>query len=208
MVFKKQRLNNMSVVTKIIYFTATLYFILTLSGCMYISGVHFDDISVDSSGHTNYQHITATDKGKIRDLSQDIINLNPSFVDHSEAYLVAYEAILYPKILANRYQLMTPPNFHNQLVNAGRRKKGHCYHFAQDMMIHLNRPYKTLTLERAMAYQGEFLEHNVPTIRAKGQNIRDAIILDAWRESANLVWMVAKDDRAFPWIRYTPRKVK
>ncbi len=180
---------------------------LTLSGCMYFSTVHFDDISVDASGHTNYRNITADDKQKIKELANAISNLSP-IVNKEEAYLVAYESVLYPKVLANEWGLMTPPNYHNQLVNSGRRKKGLCFHWARALMVHLNRPYKTLTLQRAMAFQGKYLEHNVPTIRAKGQHFNEGIILDAWRESSNLLWMKLKNDDAFPWIPYVPPRKK
>ena len=180
---------------------------LNLSGCMYISPIHFDNISVDSDRHTHYPAITSTDKIKIHDLAEDIMALSPD-VDKAEAQLVAYEAILYPKVLANEYQLMTPPNYQNQMVNAGVRKKGLCYHFAQDLTKHLDRPYKTLTLERMVSYQGKLLEHNVPSIRAKGQKISEAIILDAWRNSADLYWIKAKKDESYNWVRYVPPKPK
>ena len=192
---------------KIIVFSLT---ILTLSSCSALkprTHVHFNKISVDHNKRTHYLAITPKDLQKIRQLSKDISNLSPS-VDKTEAYLVAYEAVLYPKVLANQYQLMSPPNYHNQLVNAGKRKKGHCYHFAQDMMKHLDRPYKTLTLERVMAYQGKPKEHHVPSIRAKGQNIREAIALDAWINSATLSWVKLKEDNGYPWVRYTPRKAE
>lgn len=203
----EERLTQMKALLQATHLIILNFFILTLSGCMYISPLHFDNISVDENRHTNYQSITSADKSKIRELTQDITNLSP-LVDETEAYLVAYEAVLYPKVLANEYQLMTPPNYHNQMVNAGVRKKGHCYHFAQDLMKHLDRPYKTLTLERVMAFQGKLLEHNVPSIRAKGQDIQEAIILDAWRESADLLWMKVKDDDGYPWVRYVPPKTK
>ncbi len=183
------------------------FFVLTLSGCMYTSPLHFDGISVDENRHTTYQSITSADKNKIRELAKDIANLSPD-VDVTEANLIAYEAVLYPKVLANQYQLMTPPNYHNQMVNAGVRKKGHCYHFAQDLMKHLDRPYKTLTLERVMAFQGKLLEHNVPTVRAKGQSLQEAILLDAWRNSSDLLWMKVKEDDEYPWVRYVPPKAR
>jgi len=189
------------------YIAALCFIALSLSSCMYLSPIHFNNITVDENRQTHYQAITSTDKIKIHDLAKDIMRLSPD-VDETEAKLVAYEAVLYPKVLANEYNLMTPPNYHNQMVNAGVRKKGLCYHFAQDLTKHLDRPYKTLTLERMMSFQGKLLEHNVPTIRAKGQKISEAIILDAWRHSADLYWIKAKNDEAYQWVRYVPPKPK
>ncbi len=189
---------------KILYPCILLLISILITSCTH-KAVRYDNISVTADNRTTYQNITSADKQEIYELSKAIQALSPQ-VDKAEASLVAYEAVLYPKVLANRYQLMAPPNYHNQLVNAGKRKKGHCYHFAQDMMKHLNRPYKTLTLQRVMAFQGKYLEHNVPTIRARGQDISEAIILDAWRESARLVWMKVKEDEAYPWVPYVPKK--
>ena len=179
-----------------------VFFTLNLSGCMYVSEVHFDNIYVDQAGRTQYQGITIYDKGKIRDLSNAIMGLSPN-VNKEEAMFVAYESVLYPKILANKYKLMTPPNYQNHLVNTGSRKRGLCFEWAEDLMAHLQRrSYKTLTLERGMAFQWKSSEHNVPTIRAKGQPFSSGIILDAWRESSNLLWMKVKDDDAYPWVAF------
>jgi len=180
--------------------------VFSLSGCS--APVRFNNISVNHSGRTHYASITAVDKQKIRRLANDISNLSRT-VDKTEAYLVAYEAVLYPKVLANQYQLMSPAKYHNRLVNTGIREKGHCYHFAQDLMKHLNRrPYKTLTLQRVMAYQGKPLEHHVPSIRAKGQGLHEAIVLDAWINSSNLFWVQIKNDKGYPWVKYVPKRAK
>ncbi len=181
----------------IVFFTLTL----NLSGCMYVTPVHFNNIHVDGVGRTQYPGMTTSDKGKIRELTKAIMGLSPN-VNKEEAMFVAYEAVLYPKVLANKYNLMSPPNYQNHLVNTGSRKRGLCFEWAEDLMAHLQRPYKTLTLERGMAFQWKSLEHNVPTIRAKGQAFSTGIILDAWRESSSLVWMKVKNDDAYPWVAF------
>ena len=67
------------------------------------------------------------------------------------------------------------------------------------------RTYKTLTLQRAVAFQGQALEHNVLTVAAKGKGIKDAIILDAWRHSGRLYWIKTVDDPDYNWTKYYPR---
>lgn len=134
------------------------------------------------------------------------MGLGPN-IDKTEASFVAREAVLYPKYLANEYKLVGPPNTHVVMVNTGQRKRGHCYHFASDMKDHIveGRTYNTLTLQRAVANQGQRYEHNVLTVAAKDKGIKDAIILDPWRNSADLYWVKTADDPLYYWEQYERR---
>lgn len=185
---------------------ALLSFIL--SACNPISyDVSYDNVSFDPAiNRTVVSAISSTDRNKIRSLTYDIMQLGPD-IDREEASFVAREAVLYPKYLANEYQLTGPPNAHNVLVNTGKRKRGLCYHWAQDMTAHIakSREYKTLTLQRVVANQGTFVEHNVLTVAAKGKGIEDAYILDGWRNSGELLWMKTGEDPDYHWVKYTPR---
>ena len=69
------------------------------------------------------------------------------------------------------------------------------------------RIYKTLTLQRAVANQGRYFEHNVLTVAAKGKGIKDAIILDAWRHSATLLWMKTSEDPDYSWSKYSTTNI-
>jgi len=169
--------------------------------------VRFDKVSFDSNKQiTRIDEISPSVSDNIENLTNAIIELGPD-IDRKEASFVARESILYAMHLANEYQLISPPNSHNVLVNTGKREKGLCYHFARDMSDHIvaGRTYKTLTLQRAVAFQGKALEHNVLTVAAKGKGIKDAIILDAWRHSANLFWIKTEDDPGYHWKKYTRR---
>ena len=137
------------------------------------------------------------------------MNLGPQ-VDETEANFVAREAVLFSMHLANEYKLVAPPNSQNVLVNTGQREKGLCYHFARDMTDHIvkGRTFNTLTLQRAVAFQNKALEHNVLTVAAKGKGIRDAIILDAWRESAELYWVKTAEDPMYRWTKYYRSNIK
>ncbi len=97
--------------------------LLLLSAC---SSIHFDDVSIDKKGNTVVKAIVSEDEKKIVELYNAIMTLGPNIVQ-SEAKFVAREAVLYPKILANRYKLMNPPLYHNVLVNYGKRPRGLCY---------------------------------------------------------------------------------
>ncbi len=170
--------------------------------------VRFKNIGFDATKRktTVTSAININDRAKISDLTNEIMALGKN-IDKTEASFVAREAVLYPQYLANQYRLIGPPNSHNQLVNRGLREKGHCYHFAKDMTDHIvkGRTYNTLTLQRAVSFQGTSLEHNVLTVAAKGKGIKDAIILDAWRHSATLLFLKTSEDPDYHWTKYYPR---
>lgn len=182
--------------------TLIVFLALTLSAC----SVHYDDINFDKENKiTTVSAIEGGDQTKIRDLTRAIIKLGPD-VDPNEAAWVAREAVLYPKHLANEYQLMWPPNYQNVLVNTGRRSKGLCYQWARDMTAHIGkRKYTTLTMQRAVANQAGVYEHNVLTVAALGKGVEDAIILDPWRHNSILYWVKTKDDPNYQWTKYYPR---
>lgn len=190
----------------------TLFLILSsvvVSACSspFVSDVRFDNVSYDPiERKTLVSAIDSTVQFKIVELTDDIMNLGPD-IDKKEARFVARESILIAMHLANEYKLVSPPNSQNVLVNTGRRDKGLCYHFARDMSDHIvkDRVFNTLTLKRAVAFQGKALEHNVLTVAAKGKGVNDAIILDAWRNSANLYWVKTGEDPLYRWGKYTQR---
>lgn len=182
--------------------------LLTLTACNPISyDVHFDNVkSFDAvNKRTVVSAINFSDRSKIERLTIDIMALGPN-IDINEAKFVAREAVLFPKHLANEYRLVGPPNFQNVLVNEGKRSRGLCYHWAQDMEAHIGkRHYNTLTMRRVVANQGMFVEHNVLTVAAKGKGIKEAYILDGWRNSGKLIWMKTGEDPDYDWVEYFPR---
>lgn len=169
--------------------------------------VRYDGVSYDKENRkTVVKAINSNDQFKIMELTQSIMALG-SNIDPKEASFVAREAVLYPKYLANQYKLIGPPNSHVVAVNTGKRSRGHCYHFAADMKDHIvkGRTYNTLTLKRAVANQGRQFEHNVLTVAAKDKGIEDAIILDPWRNNAELYFVKTDDDPLFLWKKYKRR---
>ena len=180
-----------------------LVLLLSLSAC----SIGYDNIDFDKEKKiTTVSAIDGGDELKIKDLTKAIIALDPDNIDPIEANWVARESVLYPKHLANEYQLMWPPNYQNVLVNTGQRERGLCYQWARDMSSHIaKKDYKTLTMQRAVANQGGNYEHNVLTVSAKGKGVEDAIILDPWRHASILYWVKTKDDPNYQWTKYYPR---
>lgn len=185
---------------KLIRATGLLLTFLLLGAC---SSIHYDGVQVNKSGDTVISAIDARDNTKIESLYQAIMSLSPHIVS-GEARFVAREAVLYPKILANRYKLMSPPLFHNVLVNYGQRPRGLCYQWTRDMGLQINRPMKSLQFFHGVAFRRNYWkEHSTLIVSAKGKGVRDGIVLDPWRHSGNLFWSRVKDDRKYPWVEFT-----
>jgi len=182
--------------------------LLLLTACNPISyDVRYNNVkSFDKvNKRTIVSAIDFSDREKIDRLTYDLMGLGKD-IDIEEARYVAREAVLFPQHLANEYRLVGPPNKHNVLVNEGKRKRGLCYHWAQDMTAHIGKKhYKTLEMHRVVANQGTFVEHNVLSVSAKGKGIKDAFILDGWRNSGKLLWMKTDEDDEYDWVKYTPQ---
>jgi hypothetical protein len=185
---------------KLLRVAVALSAILFLSAC---SSIHFDDVSVDKKGNTVVKAIVSEDEKKIVALYNAIMTLGPNIVQ-SEAKFVAREAVLYPKILANRYKLMNPPLYHNVLVNYGKRNRGLCYQWTRDMGLQINRPMKSLHFFHGVAFRRNYWkEHSTLVVAAKGKSVPDGIVLDPWRHSGTLFWSRVKDDKKYPWVKFT-----
>ena len=189
-----------------------IIFTLQLASCSnpISRDVRYDNITFDAQKRrTMVSAINPDDQSKIVELTAAIMDLGPD-IDIKEASFVAREAVLFPRHLANQYRLVASPNSHNVLVNAGKRERGLCYHWAIDMTAHMvkGRTFKTLSLQRAVANQGRSFEHNVLTVAAKGDGVEDAYILDAWRDSSDLYWVKTYEDPNYLWTKYYPRTNK
>ena len=180
--------------------SAVFISLLLLSAC---SSIRYDDVHVNKQGKTVVKAIDEYDNTKIQELKQAIMNLGPNIVE-SEAQFVAREAVLYPKVLSNRYRLMTPPLYHNVLVNYGKRPRGLCYQWTHDMGKQINKPMKSLQFYHAVAFRRNYWkEHSTLVVTAKGKGVADGIILDPWRNSGVLFWSHVKDDKKYPWVQFT-----
>lgn len=142
---------------------------------------------------------TAQENQKVKTLQKELLALSPE-VDPKEAELIAHEAITYPKQLANSYNLISPPLFHNFLVNAGIRDRGLCYQWAEDLGNHLKtfRP-QSLKIRFGVANLGENDEHNAVVVIPKGGSFSEGIVLDPWRESSKLYWVGVGSDPKYKW---------
>ena len=192
--------HNLFSKTKFIRISFVLSFVLVLSAC---STIRYDGVSLDNKGNTLVSAIDVKDTNKIEALRKAIMSLGPNIVA-SEANFVAREAVLHPKVLANRYKLMSPPLYHNVLVNYGKRPRGLCWQWTHDMGKQINRPMKSLQFFHGVAFRRNYWkEHSTLVVAAKGKGVPDGIVLDPWRFSGELFWSHVKDDKKYPWVQFT-----
>jgi hypothetical protein len=132
-------------------------------------------------------------------LEDDLAALN-HYSDGAEARQVAETALKGSAYLREEYRLVRPPILHNLFVQMGLRDRGLCYHWTEDLMSHLNTlQLKSYQLRWGVAYRGSDLrEHNTVVITANGQPFENGLVLDPWRHSGRLYWVVVKDDK-YPW---------
>ncbi|HHB93532.1 MAG TPA: hypothetical protein ENK88_00060 [Campylobacterales bacterium] len=136
---------------------------------------------------------------KIERLSDMIIDLN-STIDRYEAQEIASRAVKYSKHLAQKYRVVSPPLWHNTLVNLGIRKRGLCYQWAEDLLSYLlAKKYQTIQFYTVGSSIGNYFEHNALAISAKGSSFEKGILFDAWRNSGDLYFIEIYKDKRYKW---------
>lgn len=163
-----------------------VFFIFLFLGC----SVKYDNVNLDKKDFSQEE---------VNLLTQTIMSMSKN-IDKKEARELSYDAITYSKYLANKYQLVSPPLFHNFLVNYNLKEKGLCHHFAKDLLDYLNKKeYKSFKLKRIVAKRKEYFEHNSILLTTKGVSFNDSLVLDSWRDSGKLFWAQVKNDEEYEW---------
>ena len=148
-------------------------------------------------GSVNVKSIyTPKDNAKIARLTNELENLSHN---HKESSELAILGITYPRVLAKEYNLVSPPSYHNFLVNQGLRKRGLCFHWVEDLNKEIkSRNFKSFDFKWGRANANKLNEHNVLVVVAKGSNdFKNGIIFDAWRNSGELLFHKVKDDSEY-----------
>lgn len=174
--------------------------ILFLSGC----SVKYDNVRFDpETKRTIFTKLDTNSAKEIASVTEALMNLGAN-IDPTEAKLLAHEAVAYPKVLANQYNLVKPAYFHNILVNYGYRENGLCWQWTRDMAKHIQaRNWKSFDFFHGTANRRRFNEHNSLVVTAKGKGVKEGMLLDPWRNSGKLYWKMTKDDPKYSWSRFT-----
>lgn len=157
------------------------------------------------SGCSVKQSTLHVEPSKVQTLTRDLTQLGRT-IDQDEAKMFAYEALLYPQMLAQKYALVTPPTFHNLLINTGFKERGLCYEWSEDMITHLKKQnYQSFDLRWGVANKGDFDEHNSVVVVAKGAPFWSGLLIDPWRNSGELYWAKLEADVEYKWVENKQR---
>jgi len=161
--------------------------------------IFFSACSVKYSAQSYPQKQNSAEVEKINNLQMALLSLSSNINEH-EANKIATVSVLYSLELANQYELVSPPLFHNTLINMNLKRRGFCHHFALDLIKKLKKQnLKTLDLRWAVHEKANYWEHNAVVISAKGANFQEGIVLDAWRNSGKLYWNYVNKDIKYQW---------
>jgi hypothetical protein len=139
----------------------------------------------------------AKDERSIKDLTKALAGLGRD-VDPAEAQAVSATAHTAARQLARDYHVVLNPEFTVFLVNIGKRKRGWCGHWAQDIGAHLKElNLKTLVLHWGVAFDKTSSENNCLVVTARNQPFQEGIIIDGWRRAGRLFWCPVIQDHEY-----------
>jgi len=128
-----------------------------------------------------------------------LVALSPG-VNPDEARRVTSIAYTTGRELAREWRMGASPTVHSFLINIGLKKKGYCYHFAEELLLRLDaQKLQTLELHWAESDAGTDTEHNVIVVTGRGQPFEQGIMLDNWRHSGHLLWGPITGDPVHTW---------
>jgi hypothetical protein len=180
-----------------------LAYVIVFTGC---SVKHAQiEVSADDTLSLSTPDVKVEDK--IISLQKALQSLS-SEVNKEEAKAFSHAAVLYAHVLAERYDLVSPPNFHNFLITIGFKERGLCYHWAGDLTTYLQKyNFKSFDLYRAVVEQGNIGEHNAIVVTATGEPFSQGLVLDAWRDSSDLFFEKVDKDKEYNWVQNLKYKV-
>lgn len=121
-------------------------------------------------------------------------------IDKKEANKLSKILISYSVKLAKEYKIIKPAIFHNGLVYLAIKKRGYCYHYAQDLLKEIKKyKFKSFDIYWAVHKQGLYWEHNALLISSKNSSFEEGLLLDAWRDEGDLYFAKLKDDKKYEW---------
>lgn len=140
------------------------------------------------------------DQASIDLLALEIQRLGPE-VSPEEAERAAHIAYTYSLQLAQEYQVTDLPIIHNAKVHNGKRERGLCNDYAEDMEIRLKQEgFRTLAVHRAIAPPTTFrIIHHTAVISERGGTMQEGIVLDPWRYGGALFWSPTGEDPRYNW---------
>jgi hypothetical protein len=126
----------------------------------------------------------------------------------SESIELSHDIFSKTAQLTKAFEMTSPPQYHNFLVNIGIKEKGLCYHWSDALYLHFMKSenYPSFEFHLVGANIGKYwTEHNSLVIVGKGKPIKSGVIIDPWRNAGELYFSKVKDDRGYRWIHRPSR---
>lgn len=140
-------------------------------------------------------------RADVEELTRGIVQMGGG-VDIAEARAAATLSFRETHRLALAYQITGGPLLHNAMVNTGRKPRGLCWHWAEDLEASLSaQGYRSLRMHRAIANADSTvrIDHSTAIIAAAGAPWQSGIVLDPWRNAGVLHWALVRDDTHYKW---------
>lgn len=121
-------------------------------------------------------------------------------IDKNEAQKFSQDIINFSSFLAKKYEVNTTALIHNTLVNLKIKKRGFCYHYANDLANLLKlEEYKSFKVKKIVANEGDYFEHTALLLTRNDISFNNSIVLDAWRNTGELFFSKVIDDKRYKW---------
>ena len=131
-------------------------------------------------------------------------------ISQSESMGLSKDIYEKTEALEKTFKMTSPPQWHNFLVNTGIREKGLCHHWSDTLYMYLSqKSYASFEFHLMGANIGKYWsEHNALLIVAKGENVKEGIIIDPWRGAGNVYFSTLKEDTSYHWKHREKRGCK
>lgn len=130
--------------------------------------------------------VPKNDSAATEALASQLAALSPK-VNREEARRLAECAYATASQLRKQYRMFGTPIFNNFLVYHGIKKRGYCFHWAEDLLVALDTlKLDSLELHWGESNPGNWRENNCIVVTAKGQPFNRGIILECWRHFGHL----------------------
>lgn len=137
-----------------------------------------------------------------------LLQVTSPYANSHEVKQLTYDIFDTTEELSKAFEMTSPPQYHNFLVNIGLREKGLCYHWSDALYLHFmqSKNYPSFEFHLVGANIGEYwTEHNSLVIVGKGRSIESGVIIDPWRNAGALYFSQVKDDSTYEWIHRPSR---
>ena len=145
-------------------------------------------------------------KSKVLALTQLLESMD-SVSSHQEAEQLSKDIFQKTARLTKEFKMISPPQYHNFLVNIGLKEKGLCYHWSDTLYIYFtHKSYPSFTFHLMGANIGEYwTEHNAMVVVAKDLPVEQGIVVDPWRDPGKLYFSKVREDTQYHW-KHRPKR--